>query len=265
MQRRKLSLLMLIGLFIFLAACGGGGGQPAGDGGGGGTGGEEGGQEPASPVDPATAATISGKVIFKGASPENEPILMDAEPVCQEQYPEGAFTETVLVNENGTLLNVFVYVKDGLGDLKFPVPTEGVVLDQKGCRYHPHVFGIQVGQDLIIRNSDGILHNIHPMPTVNRAFNLGQPKAMDSVKKFDKVEVMIRIECDIHDWMLGYVGVLDHPYFSVTGTEGTFTLPNLPPGTYTIEAWHEKYGTQTMEVTVGEKETKEIEFTFSGE
>jgi hypothetical protein len=256
-QLRKLSLVTVIGILVLLAACGGGG-QPSDSGGGG--------APTAAPlVDPATAATISGKVIFTGTAPENEPILMDAEPVCQDKYTEGAFAETVLVNDNGMLQNVFIYVKDGLGDLKFPVPTEGVVLDQNGCRYHPHVFGIQAGQDLIIRNSDGILHNIHPMPTINRSFNLGQPKAMDSIKQFDKTEVMIPIECDIHDWMLGYVAVLDHPYFSVTGAEGTFSLPNLPPGTYTLEAWHEKYGAQTMEVTVGEKETKEIEFTFSGE
>jgi hypothetical protein len=257
MLPRRLSILMLIGIFV--AACSGGGGTPAGAGGGGGAGGPEQG----SPVDPATAATIVGKVLFTGTAPKNEPILMDAEPLCQEQYPNGAFAETVLANDNGTLQNAFVYVKDGLGALKFPVPQEGVVLDQKACRYHPHVFGIQVGQDLIIRNSDGILHNIHPMPSLNRSFNLGQPKKMDSIKKFDKVEVMIPIECDIHDWMLGYVGVLDHPYFSVTGTDGTFKLPNLPPGTYTLEVWHGKYGTQTMQVTVGEKETKEIEFTFS--
>lgn len=263
MQPRKLSLFALIGVFVFVAACGGGG-QPAGGGGtpsGGGGGGE---QPAASPVDPATVATITGKVMFEGTAPDNEPILMEAEPTCQEQYPNGAFTETALVNDNGTLQNVFVYVKSGLGDLKFPVPTEEVLLDQQGCRYHPHVFGIQAGQDLIIRNSDGILHNIHPMPSVNRAFNLGQPVKMDSKKKFDKVEVMIPIECDVHEWMSGYVGVLDHPYFSVTGADGAFSLASLPPGTYTIEAWHEKYGTQTMDVTVGEKETKDIVFTFKG-
>ena len=259
MPSRKFFRLTLIGIFFFVAACGGGGG--GGDGGGGGGGG--GGPQPTSPVDPATAATVTGKAMFTGAAPENAPILMDAEPVCQDKYPDGAFEETVLVN-NGALENVFVYVKEGLGDLKFPIPSEPVVLDQQGCRYHPHVFGIQAGQDLIIRNSDGILHNIHPMPEINRSFNLGQPKAMDSTKQFDKAEVMIRIECDVHDWMLGYAGVLEHPYFSVTGGDGAFSLPNLPPGTYTIEAWHEKYGAQTMQVTVGAKETKDIEFTFSG-
>ena len=259
MPSRKFFRLTLIGIFFFVAACGGGGG--GGDSGGGG--GAGGGPQPTSPVDPATAATVTGKAMFTGAAPENAPILMDAEPVCQDKYPDGAFEETVLVN-NGALENVFVYVKEGLGDLKFPIPSEPVVLDQQGCRYHPHVFGIQAGQDLIIRNSDGILHNIHPMPEINRSFNLGQPKAMDSTKQFDKAEVMIRIECDVHDWMLGYAGVLEHPYFSVTGADGAFSLPNLPPGTYTIEAWHEKYGAQTMQVTVGAKETKDIEFTFSG-
>ena len=259
MQPRKLSLLALIGVCLIVAACGGGGGGGGGDGAGGG------GPQPTSPVDPTTAATISGKVLFTGAAPEPQPILMDAEPICQEKYPDGAFTEEVVVNDNGTLQNVFVYVKSGLGDLKFPIPAASVVLDQQGCRYHPHVLGIQAGQELIIRNSDGILHNIHPMPTLNRAFNLGQPIAMDSKKTFDKVEVMIPISCDVHDWMSGYAGVLDHPYFSVTGTDGAFSLPNLPPGTYTIEVWHEKYGTQTMEVTIGEKETKDVEFTFSGE
>ena len=259
MPSRKFFRLTLIGIFFFAAACGGGGG--GGDGGGGGGGG--GGPQPTSPVDPATAATVTGKAMFTGAAPENAPILMDAEPVCQDKYPDGAFEETILVN-NGALENVFVYVKEGLGDLKFPIPSEPVVLDQQGCRYHPHVFGIQAGQDLIIRNSDGILHNIHPMPEINRSFNLGQPKAMDSTKQFDKAEVMIRIECDVHDWMLGYAGVLEHPYFSVTSADGAFSLPNLPPGTYTIEAWHEKYGAQTMQVTVGAKETKDIEFTFSG-
>ncbi|MCI0398758.1 MAG: carboxypeptidase regulatory-like domain-containing protein [Chloroflexi bacterium] len=253
--------MAIISLIVLLLAAGCGGG---GDGAGNGE--ENGGGEAAveNPVDPATAASIAGRVLFTGTAPEPEPILMDAEPVCQEKHPDGAFTETVVVNGDGTLQNVFVYVKDGLGDLEFPVPEEGVVLDQTGCHYVPHVLGVQVGQDLIIRNSDGILHNIHPMPTTNRAFNLGQPVAMDSTKQFTEVEVMIPIECDVHDWMLGYLGVLDHPYFDTTGEDGAFSLPNLPPGTYTIAAWHELYGEQTMSVTVGEQEAAEIEFTFEG-
>jgi len=261
MQHYKL-VAAPIAVILFIAACGGGGAQTAPPG-------AEptaaGGEEPAaSPVDPATAGAITGKVLFTGTAPEPELIQMDAEPTCQEQYPDGAFTETVVVNEDGTLQNVFVYVKEGLGDLNFPVPKDSVVLDQQGCRYRPHVFGVQAGQELIIRNSDGILHNIHPMPSINRPFNLGQPVKMDSKRTFDKVEVMIPIECDVHEWMKGYAGVLDHPYFAATGADGTFSLPNLPPGTYTIVAWHELYGEQSMSVTVGEKDTQEIEFTFEG-
>jgi hypothetical protein len=222
------------------------------------------GEEMESPVDEATAGTVKGKIAFTGTAPEPKLIRMDEEPVCLEKHTEGPFTENVVVNDNGTLRNVFVYVKEGLGDLKFPVPKEAVVLDQNGCLYNPHVLGIQMGQDLTIRNSDGILHNIHPMPQVNREFNLGQPKAMDSTKQFAKVEVMIPVECDVHGWMKAYIGVLEHPYFAVTGDDGTFELPNLPPGDYVIEAWHEEYGTQTMNVTVGEKETQEVEFTFQG-
>lgn len=246
-------------LLALVAGCGGGDDEGGGEGAS-----ESGGEEIASPVDSATAATISGKVLFTGTAPEPEPISMEAESICQEQYPDGAFTETVLANDNGTLKNVFVYVKEGLGDLKFPVPQEPVILDQKGCRYIPHVFGVQVDQELIIRNSDGILHNIHPMPATNRPFNLGQPKAMDSSKKFSQVEMFIPIECDVHDWMIGYVSVLDHPYFATTGDDGSFELPNLPPGDYVIEAWHEQYGAQTMNVTVGESESTTIEFTFAG-
>lgn len=261
MKQGRFFWIMVICIVALMAAGCGGGEEEAASGGGGET---EAGEEMASPVDPATAATVSGKVSFTGTAPDPEPILMDAESVCQEQYPDGAFTETVVVNDNGTLQNVFVYVKDGLGDLQFPVPSEGVVLDQRGCRYIPHVFGVQVGQDLIIRNSDGILHNIHTMPEVNKSINFGQPVELDTTKTIDEVEVMIPIECDVHDWMLGYVGALDHPYFATTGADGTFSLPDLPPGTYTVEAWHELYGTQTMEVTVGDSETAEIEFTFEG-
>lgn len=253
-----ISITMLFALVI--TSCGGGGSAPV-------TGGDQGSgtQEAAGPVDAATAATISGKANFTGTAPEPKPILMDSEPTCQEKHPDGAFSEEVVVNSNNTLKNVFVYVKDGLGDLKFPTPQEPVVLDQSGCQYVPHVFGMQVNQTLIIRNSDGILHNIHPVPTINRAFNLGQPVKMDSPKKFDKPEMFIHIGCDVHEWMSAYVSVLAHPYYITTGDDGSFTLQNLPPGTYTVAAWHEKYGEKTTSVTVGEKETKEIEFSFEGE
>ncbi len=261
MNLRRIIWILLVCIIALLVAGCGGGEEEASSGEGDETTAEE---EMASPVDPATASTISGKVSFSGTAPDPELIQMDAEVECQEQYPDGAFTETVVVNDNGTLQNVFVYLKDGLGDLNFPVPSEGVVLDQQGCRYIPHVFGVQVGQDLIIRNSDGLLHNIHTMPEINKSINFGQPVEIDTIKTIDEVEVMIPVECDVHDWMVGYIGALDHPYFATTGADGAFSLPNLPPGDYEIEVWHEEYGTQTMNVTVGESETVDIEFTYEG-
>lgn len=219
--------------------------------------------EISSPVNEATSATLVGKVLFEGTPPRMKKIDMAAEPTCQNMHPEGPYAENVLVNENGTLRNVFVYVKSGLENLKFSTPPDSVLLNQNGCHYDPHIFGIQVGQPLRIQNSDSILHNIHTMPKLNTPINVAQPKVVKAItKKFEKGEVMIPIKCDVHGWMSAYVGVLDHPYHSVTGADGTFELKSLPPGEYTIEAWHEEYGSQTQTITVGEKETKEIAFTF---
>jgi len=246
--------VVLLGLALVLAGCGGGAEPPA----------PSDGDQEAPEVAATGGGTISGMINFSGTAPENEPILMDAEPICAEQYPDGAFQESVVENANATLQNVFVYVKEGLPDQEWPVPSEGVLLDQSGCRYHPHVLGIQAGQTLIIRNSDGILHNIHPMPVNNRPFNLGQPVEMDSEKSFNTPEVMIPVECDVHDWMLGYIGVLSHPFFAVSGSDGSFSISGLPAGDYVVEAWHELYGTQTISVSVAEGGTEQIEFSYAG-
>ena len=137
------------------------------------------------------------------------------------------------------------------------------MLDQKGCHYSPHVFGLRTGQPLEILNSDQTLHNVNAMAQVNQAFNMGQAmQGMKSQKTFTKPEVMVRIKCDVHGWMNAYAGVLSHPYFAVTANGGAFELKDLPPGTYTIEAWHEKLGTQTQSVTLGAKETKTVGFAF---
>lgn len=237
---------------------------------GGGEGGEEAAGEMAasegaameSPVDPATAGSISGSVSFQGTAPEPQPIDMSEEPTCAEKYEGQPMMEAVVVNDNGTLKNVFVYVKSGLPDMDFPTPREPVVLDQAGCHYTPHVAGIQAGQTLRIMNSDGILHNINATPEVNRGFNISQPVEMSTERRFSAPEVMVPIKCDVHGWMEAYLGVLDHPYFDATGDQGSFSIDNVPPGTYTIEAWHEEYGTQTQEVTVGEGESVEVNFTF---
>jgi len=215
-------------------------------------------------VDTATAGDVKGVAMLDGAAPKNEPIKMNADPVCVKENTTPQFQETYEVGSDGkSLANVFVYVKDGLGNYVFETPTKPAQIDQKSCRYHPHVFGMMVNQPLEIVNSDPTLHNIHAMPKGNSEFNNGQPiQGMKMSHTFDKPEVMVPFKCDVHGWMNAYVGVMSNPYFAVTDKDGKFDLPNLPPGTYTIEAWHEKAGTQTASVTIGPKETKEISFTF---
>ena len=167
-------------------------------------------------------------------------------------------------SDGKSLANVFVYVKDGLGNYVYDLPTAPVTLDQDGCRYHPHVFGIRVNQPLEIVNNDPTLHNIHALPENNREFNTGQPiEGMKMTHTFTAVEVMVPFKCDVHGWMNAYVGVLDHPYFAITDVAGKYTLEGLPPGTYTIEAWHERLGASTQSVTLGPKETKDVPFTFN--
>jgi plastocyanin len=216
----------------------------------------------APPVDPAIAASVTGKVTFTGTAPAPQPIKLSSDPYCEKANPS-LTTETEVVGKDGSVGNVFVYVKDGLGDRTFPTPSAPIVLDQKGCHYMPHVLGIQIGQPLQIVNSDDTLHNVHGLPKANKEFNQGQPiQGMKMTHTFSTKEVMIPFKCDVHGWMNAWIGVLDHPYYAVTSVDGSFSLKGLPPGTYTIEAWHEKLGTQTQTVTVGEKETKDVSFTF---
>lgn len=208
---------------------------------------------------------ISGKVVFKGAkAPKRRKIDTGADAACHKLHEAEPLTsETVIVNDNGTIRNVFVYVKDGLGDRTFEPPKEPVELKQVGCRYEPHVFGLMVGQPLKIVNGDDTMHNVHGTPAVNPEFNFSQAKkGQEDIRKFDTPEVMVPIKCDVHGWMNCFAGVLTHPFHSVTGDAGTFELKGLPPGKYTLAAWHEKYGTQEKVVELGDKESKEIEFTF---
>ena len=172
--------------------------------------------------------------------------------------------ERFVVN-NGKFANVFVYLKGGPADrYKFPAATEPKELDQHGCRYVPHVFGIQVGQTLEILSSDNTLHNVHAMPQQNREFNMAHQLAgIKHTHVFTTKEVMVPFKCDVHKWMNAYLGVLDHPFYAVTSGDGRFELKGLPPGTYTIEAWHERLGPMTQSVTVAASETKDVPFTFN--
>jgi hypothetical protein len=212
----------------------------------------------------AGGATVTGKVNFDGTAPQMAQIKMDADAYCKSEHKEPAYEQEVVVNPNKTLEWVLVYVKEGVTGT-YPAPTQAVTLDQRGCQYHPHIFGIQVGQPLNVLNSDGTLHNIHALPKKNAEFNIGQPfKGMSTIKKFDNAETGLRFKCDVHKWMGAYCGVFTNPFFAVTNDQGAFEIKNLPPGNYVIEAWHEKYGTQTQNVTITGSEPKTVDFTFKG-
>lgn len=212
----------------------------------------------------AYAANITGKAVFEGATLESAKVNFSADPNCAALHPDGLLSEEVTVNSNGTLKNVFVYVKEGLEGKTFTPPTAPVILDQKGCWYNPHVFGIQVNQPLEIVNSDNTLHNVHSLAVKNKEFNLGMPiQGMKLRKSFGKPEVMAKFKCDVHSWMTSYIGVLEHPFYSVTSGEGTFEIKDLPPGNYTIEAWHEKYGVQSQSVNLQAADSSaSVEFKY---
>lgn len=216
-------------------------------------------------IDPATVATVSGKISFAGEKPKLSRLMMDQDPVCSAKHSGPAFAEDGEVNGDGTLPNVFVYVKEGADKYSFPTPSESVEIDQEGCVYKPHVLGLQVNQTLRILSKDATTHNIHPMPKENREWNMSQsPGGAPIEQKFARPEVMIPVKCNQHPWMRAYIGVMKNPFYAVTGNDGTFTIKGIPPGSYTLEAWTATFGTQELKVTLARNETKSVEMTFKG-
>ena len=212
----------------------------------------------AAPIDPATAATVSGTVKFDGAAPKPAKIDMSQDPACK-----GTNTAETIVADGGNLANVFVYVKDGVGDRTFDVPKDSTTIDQKGCQYHPHVLGVMTGQNIEIRNDDDTTHNIHPTPKDNREWNESQPpKAAALEKTFAREEVMLPVKCNQHPWMKMYVNVVKSPFFAVTGKDGKYEIKGLPPGDYTLAFVHEKLGEQDQKVTLAAKDSKTLDQTF---
>ncbi|MBI4418731.1 MAG: carboxypeptidase regulatory-like domain-containing protein [Ignavibacteriales bacterium] len=195
------------------------------------------------------AGDVTGKVSFAGTAPQMPRLRMDADRFCRAAHKTPVLSEEVVVNKNGTLKNVLVYIKGPVSG-KYSAPNEKALFDQEGCVYIPHVLGVQTGQQVEIRNSDNTLHNVHTLSEKNPPFNAGQPiKGHKLTRRFEKVETF-RVKCDVHSWMGAYIGVFDHPFFAVTDDNGAFTLKNVPAGEYTVEVWHEKYGTKTMKVSV---------------
>lgn len=211
---------------------------------------------------PSGGATLSGSVSVTGNVPAPAKIKMAADPACAQTHPDTVMSREIVAN-GGKLQYVLVYVKEGASG-SFPAPAESVTLNQTGCMYEPHVFGIQAGQKLEILNSDSTLHNVNCQPKTNKKFNIAQPtKGMKSVKSFDQAEAPISFKCNVHPWMTAYAGVFSHPFFAVSQADGSFSIKGLPAGTHTLEAWHEKLGVQTQTVTVAEGERKELNFSFA--
>ncbi len=213
-------------------------------------------------VDKSTVGSIAGTVAFKGPVGKLKTIDMSQDPSC----PTDPQTPDVVVVNNGKLANVFVYVKEGLGAAAFAASGQPAVLDQKGCRYAPHVLGLMVGQALKILNSDLTEHNVHPMPKNNADWNESQmPRGAPLTKTFQHPEIMMPVQCNQHPWMKAYVSVLPHPYFAVTAQDGSFQINDLPPGEYTLAAIHEKFGEQSLKIKIGPKETAKANFSFTAQ
>jgi plastocyanin len=215
------------------------------------------------PNNPTSAsAVVTGVVKFEGTAPKPTRIDMSQDPKCAKLHPAGVRYADIVADGNGGLENVVVFVSSGLGDRTFDPPAQPAVIEQKGCLYEPHVVAIRANQQLDVVNNDVTTHNIHPQPANNREWNKSQPPGLRIEETFTREEISIPVKCNMHPWMRSYIAVFKHPYFAVTGKNGSFDLKDLPPGTYTLRAWHETLGTATQTVTIGAAESKQVEFVF---
>jgi plastocyanin len=214
-------------------------------------------------IDPATASVIAGRVFYQGERPFLQPIQMNADASCVVLHKDLVYPDQLVVNDDNSLQSVFVYVKAGLGSQAYSPPKEQVILEQKGCMFSPHVLGLQTGQALRIINSDPTTHNVRSSSLKNREWNKMMLSGTGPVEqRFTNEEIMILVRCNVHPWMKAYIGVLRHPFFAITGKDGTFEIRGVPPGEYTIEAWHETLGSVTQEVKLRPKELKTVNLTM---
>jgi len=215
-------------------------------------------------VDAATAGTVRGKVSYTGAKPARKLIAMDADANCQQANAgKKVYDEPVIAGKDGALLNAFVYLKTGLEGKNFEPVTEPVNMAQHGCMFEPRVIAVRAGQNVNVKNMDPVSHNFHAMPSNNRDWDQQQsPGAPDMEHRFPRPEIMIPVKCNVHSWMRAYIGVMPHPYFAVTGADGSFEIKNIPPGDYTIAAWHEKLGEVTNPVHLNPSGKEGVDFRF---
>jgi plastocyanin len=214
--------------------------------------------------DPATAATVHGRIVFHGVKPPKKLISMEADANCMKANGgKPVYEEQVVTGKDGALSNAFVYIKTGLEGKAFEPVKEPVKMVQHGCMFEPRAVGVRAGQTLDVGNSDPVSHNFHAMPTNNRDWDQQQsPGAADIEHRFPRPEIMIPVKCNVHAWMRAYIGVMPHPYFTVTAADGTYNWSNVPPGDYTVAVWHEKLGEKTAQLHVGANGKETLDFTI---
>lgn len=239
----------VLGLWLVFVACNGGPQPPP--------------RRQATPLDWDSVGTLSGVVYFDGPAPERSRLRLGGWSECAIQHDGPVYAADVFV-ANGRLQNALVYIKDGLADRVFDVPERPVLSDQRGCLFLPRIMAAQVGQPIRFLNSDPLAHNVHGLPRNSRQWNfsLGVKGAARTIS-VGAQEVGIEVKCDVHGWMRSYLGVFDHPYFALSAEDGTFTLVNVPPGTYTVQAWHERFGVRAQTVVLDARADERVAFRFT--
>jgi hypothetical protein len=216
------------------------------------------------PTTPVAGVKLSGRVVYRGSPPPRRTVNMTKDAKCIELHGDKpVLDEDLIVSSGGGLKNAFVRVQRGAPKMNYPMPEKPAVLNQKDCMFRPRVQGVRVGQRLLVGNGDPVTHNVRSFPTLNPAFNFGQPPDTDPRERvFERAEREIEVQCDFHLWMHAYIFVMDHPFFSVSEDDGAYAIDGLPPGDYALETWHEKFGRQRKTVTVGSDDVVDVNFTF---
>lgn len=219
---------------------------------------------PAEAGSSAAGLKLSGRVVLQGSPPARRVVNTSKDPACATLHGgKPVLDEELIVSDDGGVKNAFVFLRRGAPKRDYPVPEKPARLNQQGCMFQPRVQGVRVGQRLLVSNADPVTHNVRSFPVLNQAFNFGQPADTGARERiFQQAEREIEVQCDVHPWMHAYIFVMDHPFFSVSGDDGTYSIEGLPPGEYALESWHEKLGKQRKTVMVSDSSLVDVSFTY---